>query len=118
MPEEKQAQPEIFHYECFTKDRLVLMTEKGNIVIRGGQFTTSEPKIAKAIEASKQYALKHIWRSDGIILGSNKKTVSGARGTKLTKPKDLSPAEKIAQMQMMELPQSVIDAARKELVQK
>ena len=118
MPEEKQAQPEIFHYECSTKDRLVLMSDKGNIVFRGGEFTTSNDKIAKSIEGSKQFKLGHIWRSEGVIVGSNKKTVTGARGTRLIKPKDLSPAEKIAQMQMMELPQAVIDAAKKELVQK
>lgn len=118
MAEEKQAQPQIFHYECFTRDRLVLMTEKGNIVFRGGQFTTSTEKIAKTIEDNKLFKLGKIWRSDGVILGGNSKTVSGARGTRLRKPKDLSPAEKIAQMQLMELPASVIDAAKKELATK
>ena len=118
MSEEKQAQPQVFHYECFTPDRLTIMSDKGNIVFRGGQFTTSNDKIAKSIEGSKQFKLGHVWRSEGIIVGSNKKAVSGARGTRVIKPKDLSPAEKIAQMKAMELPEAVIEAAKKELSQK
>lgn len=108
----------VFHYECATKDRYVVMSPKGNIPITGGSFTTSEKKIADAIESSKGFKLGRIWRSDGVILGSNKKTVSGMRGTRLTKPKDLSPEEKIAQMQLMELPAEVIEAARQKLGRK
>ena len=115
MSEEKQAQPQIFHYECFTPDRLVLMSEKGNIVFRGGQLTTSNEKIVKVIEDSKLFKSGKIWRSSGVIVGSNKKVVSGARGTRVVKPKDLTPAEKIAQMKLMELPEEIIKAAEQKL---
>ena len=110
-------QATVFHYECSTPDRLTLALSKRVLKIEGGQYTTDDEKIAKEIEQTKSYKLGIIKRSDGVILGANqKRTQSGARGTKITKPKDLAPAEKLAQMKLMGFSPEVIEAAKKELV--
>ena len=110
-------QATVFHYECSTPDRLTLMLAKKVVRFEGGQYTTDDDKVAKEIEGSKSFKLGQIWRSDGVILGANqKRTISGARGTKLTKPKDLAPAEKLAQMKLMGFSPEVIEAAKRELV--
>ena len=110
-------QATVFHYECSTPDRMVIMGAKKPIRFEGGQYTTDDAKIAKEIEESKTFKLGKIWRSDGVILGANqKRTQSGARGTKITKPKDLAPAEKLAQMKLMGFSPEVIEAAKRELV--
>ena len=110
-------QATVFHYECSTPDRMVIFGMKKPIRFEGGQYTTDDEKIAKEIEGSKFFKLGKVWRSDGVILGANpKRTVSGARGTKVTKPKDLSPADKLSQMKLMGFSDEVIQAAKKELV--
>ena len=110
-------QATVFHYECSTPDRMSLFLSKKVIRFEGGQYTTDDEKIAKEIEGSKSFKLKKVWRSDGVILGANqKRTLSGARGTKLTKPKDLSPADKLAQLKLMGFSGETLEAAKKALV--
>ena len=112
----KEVLKPVFHYECFTQDRLTLMTDKGIVKLTGGQFTTDDPKQVKIIEGSKLFKHGKVWRSNGVIAGANSgKVKSGASGTKSARRKSLSPEDKIQEMKEMGVPESVIESYRKEL---